>query len=317
MAANDVLYLILQPAEGEDDAVRWDRLTPVVEATEALLEEGIRAVVTQRHLLAEPQREVGRPKAKLAGQPQHGSLIVPLVYELAELATVLARPLMAGMEQPDVVSTVLSGLADSSQVIQFVRDLIFGHRGTIARRNGQATNDAPDSRYEQALEAMAPGYVDRLEALTISLMEAAERTGCTRVDVRVNDQTAVHLLVPNRRRATVNFGRNLVGPGPQQGLQVTRSDRSKIQVLYEGVEHSAFLGSGSPQPNALPTPERPFVVVWRSRMELPGEGDSFAVQGRFIDRETVEPLEDIPVHWTQNSTGILLVDQAMPVQKWQ
>lgn len=316
MAANDVLYLILKPAEGEDDAIRWDRLTPVVEATEALLGEGIRAVVSRRHMLAEPAREVGRPKAKLAGQPQQGSLIVPLVFEMTELATVLAKPLMAGMEQPDVVSTILSGLADSAQIIQFARDMIFGHRGTIARRNGQATTEAPDSRYEQAIEAMAPGYIDRVEALTITLMEAAERTGCQQVDVKVNDQTAIHLMVPHRRRASVNFGQSGFGPQPQQGIHVTRVDGSEMQVAFEGQKRLAFLGAGRPQPGGATTAAE-FVVIWASRMSPPAQGESVSIQGRFVDRTLVEALEDVPAEWTDRSKGVLLVEQAMPVLRWQ
>lgn len=310
MATNDLLYLIVQPHSSED-GVRWDRLSNVVVAVEHLLGEALTHIVSHRHFLAEPAREVPTPKAVLAGTVQVGSILVPLSFELLELGQILGKALKAGMEQKDTISVVLSGLSDATSIIQFARDLVFGERGTIARRSGQAPTRSAASAYEEAIDTMAPEYIDRLEKLTLNLMTVAGQTGC-KVELRVNDQSSVNITPGNVDRSSTLLGRNFkVGAAVGSDLLLQRVSESVFRVSHQDQVYPAFLAElGGTREHGTQV----VTVVWASSHSVPQAGEGWNVEGQYIDRNEVSAQDSIPEEM-QRAGGILLVRHAKPVEQ--
>lgn len=310
MAVNNVLYLILRNPEGEPDHVAWARISPLVEALELAMGDTVRRLTSIRHELAQPDKEVGRPTAFVAGNPATGSLILPLLFEMPELSVILGRALNERVAGDLLV--ILGGLSDAASLVEFARDLLFGEWGVIGRLQRHHPARRPETTHERALDTVAPRFLDSLTTATTKLMEAAQQTGCESVHVRVNDQSEIALTFGPSARATWRLSR------PTQITAVYRGREGKvgrrgpaIKVLHAGEEKYAFT-SAHPFEHSSNTL---VVVVWPPTRPLPERGETFAIMGEMIEPSSLEVLEDIPPDWGRPQ-GLFLVTKLKPVPPW-
>lgn len=303
MSANDRLYLILEPAPDAGGAVPFQALTDLVLQIENLVTDALRGIIakTGRRSGLSDAPPVPLVTARLAGNPQRGSIIVPLDFVVGNAAAVMAwmQATSTNAHLPQYVST----LADIVDLVRFARDVVFGARGYLARRWGQGSNgDTPAEQAEMMLARDISWSTD-----VIAVMEAAARTGCSRVEVCVNDGPRLSLM-----RGELLLSKNaLARPGkprrPVPGIE--RIDERTVLVEFEGEKLPAFR---STVPGDI---DSDVIVVWKSRQAIPEFPVQMPrVQARWIDREELEIVEEIPSDW-HRCKGIVLVE-AVEQSQW-
>lgn len=323
---NDLLFLHIHNGADGNAPIAWSKLTPLVEAMESLATEGAK-ILAQAYLrrpIMEPPSAGKRAQLLLAGPPQRGSIIVPFALDLPatfNIAGLLPMAVGGIAPQSNALSDYLGGLADLAALAVFVRDVLFGENGLIARRSDQV--QAPDvpTLESRAIEGAA-FHLTTLTPQIDQLMRTAEATGCERMDVQVNDQAKISLVMANRRRRASLLAlapkptwppSNPPLPGyyfdPTQPGALRRSSNQTLMVQYDGRPLDAILLQ-----HQSPAAQQLIVAVWSARMPVPAEGELVEVQGHVIERTELVALDDVPTEF-EAATHIFLVTAAR--SSWQ
>lgn len=314
---NDLLFLHIHKGAGGNEPVAWQKLTPLITQMESLVSEAGYAVVSgylKRPVSGEPGKPHKPAQLLLAGPPRTGSIVLPFALELPATLNIVGQVPMPGAG-PSALSDYIGALADLVTLAHFVRDLLFGSRGLIARRTDQLSGEPEGNREARALEE-AVGMLSHLTPSVEKLLQAAEATGCKQLEMQVNDQTKIQLIMASRRRRSSLIARQAVPVSgmempagyffdPSRTNEMVRNSQSQIAVEFDGRQLNAFvLHVHSPSGQSV-------VVVWDAQMPMPKVGATVEVVGRPIERDDLQPLEDVPLEF-EAATAIFLVDRARP-----
>lgn len=314
MAANDLLYLIIEPQPDAPHTVSWARVSDLVLAISNGMAATANCITTRRHDPVDPRNRVTSAEAQLGGTVQLGSIIVPLLFEIPQLVPIIASSMTPLMEVPGPVNETLSALADVAAVLELVRAVMVGERGVLARVLDQHPQGPPVTALDRAVDVVSLEFLGQLTQSAISIMEAAERTGAQSVSLQINDQSALTVTRLSPRRSSIALARyGSVANVVSDGSYIIRGGEG-VRVGLEGEVRIAF---PSPPPAGEPGHVEgvPTVVLWRTDTDLPAMGQRYSVRGRMVPREEVQVLEDLPDDWP-DCAGIFLVEKFKPEYDW-
>ncbi|GLS01320.1 hypothetical protein GCM10007859_13330 [Brevundimonas denitrificans] len=301
MPVNDTLDLIFDGP----DVVPWPRVSLMVAALEKAEGEALCAI----HKRLWPGRDNitpdrMAPNAALAASPKAGSLIVPLVFEAAEIYSAFASPDVRNVMGDVSLGRLLSAVADTSGVIMFAHFLLFGPWGFVAKVTNQRTRE-PTVEERPLAEIADLVYGDGAVNWVENLMDAAERTGCERVRVRFRDFEA-DLVIADRRSSSSRLGRRKHSNSVSHtgALRFARRDEESISVVCRGQSRTAYLASGGSDQNS------DVIVLGRKLDEFP-IGKWMEATGEFVNQMEVQTKDDVPDAW-KNANGVFFITGVRP-----
>lgn len=316
---NDVLTLNIYNGADGNAPVAWRSITPVVEQMELL---ATKATELLRQNFQVPPSTSSLPASKgarllIAGPPRRGSIILPFVLDLPSTLAFSGLAVHAGINVVPPIIEYVGALADLTSIATFVRDLLFGQYGLVARRTDQMIGNPPSTAEGRALENGA-NWLTALTPEIEKLLQAAEATGCEQLDLQVNDQAAIKLIMGDRRRRSALLARaprpvwgNREGPpkgyffDPADPAPMQRRTNAMLEVEYEGRPMPAvLLHMTSPTNQAI-------VAIWGAQLDLPKSGETVEIRGTAVDKRDVKPLGDVPDEF-ESATDVYLVNSARP-----
>lgn len=314
MAANDLLYLICERPGDRPDEVPWPVLTVITEEIAAATEQVLWQLASKKGFQPSRPGRGAYVSVLLAAAPTPGSLIVPLTFELTRGATDLLLAALASVPAGTIDSArdYLGTIIDAGTLLYFARDLLFGGRGLLARRLELPPPPAPENAADRAIDLMAVELLVSAVPIVESLIEVAQQSGLSKLDVQVGDQMAISLVMADVAVTRTLLGRGgnpsaRIPVGQPQPLMRKRTGLETLRVRFEGVERLAMLFS-SIHREAATSPGQT-VAIWAAPQDLPEPGTIVMLEGEYVNRNFIEPLEKIPsAFWT--ATGPFVVRAA-------
>ncbi|WP_312145391.1 hypothetical protein [Brevundimonas sp.] len=316
---NDLLYLHLHNGESGNKPVAWRVLSPLIASMEQLALEAAHGLTESyvRHPASTSQASNKEAQFLIAGPPQQGSIILPFALQLPDIVNLYGqRPMMMMATSPTPLSEYISSLSDLASLALFVREVLFGERGAVARRTDQVVSTPPTTMQEKAVEAAAIQLLHGITPSIERLLQAAENTGCDRLEVQINEQSKIQLVMSDRRRSSSLLARqprpiinNAMPAGyifdPAVPQELLCASSARVKVKYMGVDREAIILSVR-----SPSGQR-IVAIWSAKMAAPRKGEVVEVRGRRVERSDVTPQEEVPSEF-ENASDIFLVESARP-----